>query len=255
MQRLRASLKPRPSVVALLVQVTVFFLLTLPLSLGVVYAGGWPTPFAAALLQGMVAALVSARVLPRWWMFLQAIFPILVVLGLLVHLSPLVWLGAFVVVWLINRNSVGERVPLYLSGRFVPETLSTILPACPFRFLDLGCGLGGVLARLADKYPTSHFEGIESAPLPWLIAWLRLMRRNNGRVLFGDLWALPLAEYQVVYCFLSPAPMAALWAKACAELRPGSLFVSNTFAISAAPAPHQVLELPDHTGPLYVWRM
>ena len=156
---------------------------------------------------------------------------------------------------MIESNAAGERVPLYLSGRATAQALSRILPTGPVRFIDLGCGPGGLLARLSRAHPEVCFEGVESAPLPWLAARLRLVRRRHCRVQWGDLWALPLEEYDVVYCFLSPAPMARLWAKACAELRPGALFISNTFTLPDAPPPAQVVEVIGGSGPLYVWRM
>ncbi|CAK0779945.1 Trans-aconitate methyltransferase [Gammaproteobacteria bacterium] len=252
----RTILNRWPIGIALLVQLVTLFLITLPLVLSTVHTGISIPPAAIPLLQGMVAAGITA-VLPlaRWWILLQALFPTAVVVGLVVRLSPLIWLGAFAVIWLINRNAVSERVPIYLSGRSASQILSTLLPSGPFRFVDLGCGPGGLLARLADIHPQGCFDGVESAPLPWLMARLRLARRSNCRIWWGNFWALPLGEYDVVYCFLSPAPMARLWTKARAELRPGSLFVSNTFAIPNAPSPDHVLELSDLSGPLYVWRI
>ena len=256
--RLRLGARRWPSTIALLTQLAVLCLVTYPVLLALAaHQGIAPAPFAAALFQGVIAAAITAWLLPaaRWWIVLQALFPLAVVVGLAVRWSPLVWLGAFVLLWLLNRNTVGERVPLYLSGQAVPQALRLVLPGDPFHFVDLGCGFGGVLTRLAEHYPQSHFEGIESAPLPWLIARLRLARRRNCRIRWGNFWRLSLADYQVVYCFLSPEPMAALWTKAHAELRPGALLISNTFAIDSAPPPHQVIAVPNATDPLYVWRM
>ena len=241
---------------ALLIQVVILFLITLPLVLAVLHGGMGIHPIVITLLQATVAAGITTILpMPRWWILLQALFPFAVVVGLSVRWSPLIWLGAFVVVWLVNSNAFGERVPLYLSGSSASQVLGTVLPVGPFRFVDLGCGLGGLLARLADTHPQGHFEGVESALLPWLIARLRLARRSNCRVRWGSFWTLPLREYDVVYCFLSPVPMARLWIKACAELRSGSLVVSNTFVIPNAPPPSDVLELSDFSGPLYVWRI
>jgi hypothetical protein len=70
-----------------------------------------------------------------------------------------------------------------------------------------------------------------------------------------DFMQVDLSGYDVVYAFLSPAPMPQLWAKARREMRPGSLFVSLAFAVPGV-APERVIDVSErerHT--LYVWRM
>jgi len=61
---------------------------------------------------------------------------------------------------------------------------------------------------------------------------------------WGDLWRTELSAYDVVYAFLSPVPMAALWEKAQREMRPGTLFISNSFAVPDVAA-EQVIEVDD----------
>jgi len=76
------------------------------------------------------------------------------------------------------------------------------------------------------------------------LAWLRCLGRANCRVYYRSLWDEPLGDYDVAYCFLSPAPMPRLWQKVQAEMRPGSRLISNTFAIPGVPA-QRVIELHD----------
>ena len=120
--------------------------------------------------------------------------------------------------------------------------------------LDLGCGFGGVLRQLAGLRPDAKLDGVEIAPLPALVAWLRLHGVSQCRVRRGDFWRLDLSQYDLVYAFLSPAPMAALWEKVRREMRPGTVFVSNSFAI---PGEEASLTVPlDARGArLYVWRL
>jgi SAM-dependent methyltransferase len=99
------------------------------------------------------------------------------------------------------------------------------------RFLDLGAGIGSVLHPLARERPDGHFTGVENAPATWLIGRLRTAGLANCDWRWGDIWRTDLAAYNVVYAFLSPAPMAALWEKVRQEMRPGSLFISNSFAV------------------------
>jgi len=60
----------------------------------------------------------------------------------------------------------------------------------------------------------------------------------------ADLFARPWQDYDLVYAFLSPVPMAAVWKKAAAELRPGALLVSNSFPVPER-APDLVIEVGD----------
>ncbi len=58
-----------------------------------------------------------------------------------------------------------------------------------------------------------------------------------------------------MYAFLSPVPMPAVWAKAIAEMRPGSLLVSNSFEVPGHEA-DAVIEVGDRRGTrLFLYRM
>ena len=67
----------------------------------------------------------------------------------------------------------------------------------------------------------------------------------------GDSTA-PLSELSV---YLSPEPMERLWEKVRAQMRPGSLFISNSFVV---PGVKPDLTLPltsSRVRSLYVWRV
>ncbi|WP_045223770.1 class I SAM-dependent methyltransferase [Methyloterricola oryzae] len=216
---------------------------------------GWPWTFV--LLQSLAAAMAAPLLgLPRWWIPIQAAFlPALAVL-LRLQLPPVIYLAGFVLLWLVFRSNTRERVPLYLSNRATWEALDQFVEdyASP-SFLDLGSGLGGTLRHLAQRHPGGRFNGVESAPLPFLISRLRLLRLDNAHVRLGDLWREDLGRFNLVYAFLSPEPMPALWRKALAEMREGALFVSNSFAVPDT-APTQVLTLNDKRGTrLFIYRM
>lgn len=223
------------------------------------WLGGWrPMQMQAALAQGLLAAALGHWLgLRRWWLVLNLAF----VPGLLIlqgHQWPAWWfLAAFVLLLLVNWNSFRERVPLYLSGARACRRLSRRLAGLPpdFRFIDLGCGLGGTLVQLARDYPRARLTGVETAPLVFVLAWLRCLPYRNCRVRYRSLWREPLAGYDAVYCFLSPAPMAALWDKARAQMHPGSLLISNSFTIPGVP-PGEVIELHDwRSSRLLLWQL
>jgi SAM-dependent methyltransferase len=121
--------------------------------------------------------------------------------------------------------------------------------------MDLGCGTGTLLASLMRERPDGIYAGVELAPVPYLLSRWRALGKRGVEVRWGDFWSADLANYDVVYAYLSPAPMAKLWDKARREMRPGSLLVSNGFCIPGV-APARKIAVGDAVrSTLYVWRM
>lgn len=208
-------------------------------------------------LQALLAVSLSVVLgLPNWWLPVQALFLPAVLAALSFDLPPVLYLAAFILLWLLFRSTTRERVPLYLSNRATCRALSELLPREQgVRFIDLGCGFGSTLAYLASRRLRNEYYGVESAPLSYLVSLLRLRRHAGVQVRFGDIWDENLERYDVVYAFLSPEPMPALWRKACAEMRPGSLLVSNSFAVPGVePDETRVLDDARRTH-LYLWRL
>lgn len=209
------------------------------------------------LLQSAIAVVLSGFLsLPVWWFPIQGLFVPLLLAALSLNLSPHLFLAGFLLLWLIFFSNTKERVPLYLSNEATAQALAELLALRSHsRFLDLGSGLGGMLANLAERKPDGSFHGVESAPLPFLVSWLRLKKKNNAHVRYGNFWHEDLAAYDVVYAFLSPEPMAGLWRKAQKEMRQGSLFVSNSFAVPGC-SPARTLQLKDaRRTRLFIWEM
>ena len=201
--------------------------------------------FVLALLQGGIAAMIALRQrAPSWWLAIHLGFVPLLVFVQRLQLAPEWFLAGFVMLLLLFWRTDKSRVPLYLSNRATMAAVLELLPATPSRLIDLGCGDGGLLARLASARPDCDFVGIEHAPLPWLLAKLRAAALPNLMIRRADFWQMPLAGYDLVYAFLSPAPMPRLWNKAAAEMRPGALLVSNSFPVPEAGADF-VVEVDD----------
>ncbi|WP_462379650.1 class I SAM-dependent methyltransferase [Pseudomonas sp. Marseille-QA0892] len=209
-------------------------------------------------LQAVGAAAIGVRLgLSRWWVPINLGF--VPALALMYMLSLPAWAYAvlFVLLLLFNWNSFSERVPLYLSGEPAEQALATMIEeqGGNVSFIDLGCGLGGTLSRLARRFPQARFEGVETAPLSFAWAWLRTLGLRNCRIRYRNLWKQDLAAFDLVYCFLSPAPMAALWVKALAEMKTNARFVSNSFEIPDSP-PSSTVALNDwRDSRLLVWIM
>ena len=251
-------LKLPPSVIALVVQLAAFFFATIFLHL----SGQMLPPLAYAILSGGVAAVLSYVVgLARWWLLIQFLFVPTLVFMLRLNLPSWIYLAAFLLMLLVYWSTFRTQVPLYLSSKKVWRTLEDLLPQTQtdkrFSFMDIGSGMGGVLTHLAAARPDGQYFGIENAPLPYLLSLIKIKLGNhsNCKVLWGNLWACDLACYDIVFAYLSPVPMSQLWQKVKNEMRPGTLFVSNSFPVSQHPPQYTITLDDSRHSTLYIWNM
>lgn len=211
----------------------------------------------AAALQGLVAAAITfKRRLSRWWLPIQLLFPPAAVLVMLLKLPAWLFLAAFFLLLVIYWATLFTRVPLYLSSEAIRRSVAGLLPDDrPVEFVDVGSGLGGVVLYLAARRPDCRFTGIELAPLPWLVSRMRAwLSSSPGCFIRGDYARLDLSAYDVVFAYLSPVVMEALWNKARSEMRPGSLLLSCEFSVPGVD-PDIVLRPNGGKTPLFGWRM
>jgi SAM-dependent methyltransferase len=199
--------------------------------------------------------LVPVMRLGAWWLAINAVFLPALIAALELNLAPGWSLAALALLALLYGRIWTSQVPLFFSSRDAQIALAKLLPDRPITFLDAGCGDARVLTRLASARPESRFHGIEHALGPWLAARMRCRdREQQCHVFRGDLWGRTLAQYDVVYAFLSPAVMQRLWDKARQEMRPGSLLVS-AFGVPNV-KPDEQFEVGDVLRTqLHVWRM
>lgn len=220
---------------------------------------GWgfselPWPQLSAAIGGVALLFATVSRQPWWWRAIHAVFMPLAWAVQQLAIDPGWFLLAAIVLLLVYRGALSGQVPLYLSNRETVAALGELLEARgPCRFLDLGSGVGSTVVPLADTLPEHHFTGVENAPLTWLAGRLLGLGRPNLVCRWADLWQVDLGEYDVVYAFLSPAPMPGLWEKVEREMRPGSLFVSNSFPVPGV-VPGQVVDVPcTPARPLYCY--
>jgi hypothetical protein len=248
-----------PPVIALLLQVVALFS-AFGIAL-ILRSANYPVTFLLlAFLSGVIAATLSYLFkMDRWWLPIQLLFLPALILAQSVEVSPHWFLIVFLILLAVYWSTFRTQVPLYLSSEKVWHKLEKLLPDAlqgkATSFIDLGSGLGGVLAHLAKARPDGRYYGVESAPLPFIWSWLRLRQKHNCSVRWGSLWDCNLAQYDVVFAYLSPVPMAQLWDKAKTEMRPGSLFISSTFNVPEQ-SPHQAIQIDDlHHSTLLVWHI
>lgn len=245
-----------PAVQALLIQTISFVLI-----LAVAYAMPVLTNIQlslgiAAVLQGVVAAVISRwRNMAPWWMPLQLVFPFAAIAVHAIHLPAWIFLAAFLFLAALFWTTFRTQVPYYPSTPVIWQAVADSLPQeRALRIIDLGSGFGGLTMRLAALRPDSAVEGVEVAPLPWLVSVLRAsLGRSKARFRRTDYERLHLGDYDIVFAYLSPAAMPALWRKARAEMRPGSLLLSCEFDVPGA-APHFVRRASATARPLFGWR-
>lgn len=210
----------------------------------------------AAVVQGTLAALLTAwRGLARWWLAIQLLFPMALLFMFALNLPPAIHLVVFLFLLMLYWSTFRTQVPFYPSGPAVWNAVLDLLPASrPLRVIDIGSGLGGLVLTLSARRPDCSFTGIELAPLPWMISRVRgIATGSRARFVRGDYDALDFAGFDVVFAYLSPAAMPALWQKVQREMRPGTLMLSYEFLIDDQPPDITVLPNPQGAV-LYGWR-
>ena len=252
MKRLPISLQ------SLIIQLVSLCLAGVLIYLTLVYFSLRPAWWQLALVQGGVAALLSYLLQqPTWWPPLHFIFFPAILLAQQASVPTWLYLAAFLMLVLFYWSTFRTRVPLYLSDSKAWQALVPLLPETrAFRFIDVGSGLGDVPFFLESRFQKGHFYGTEIAPAPWLISRVRTWFKRS-RVVFmrRDYTALDLADFDVVFAFLSPAVMPALWEQAQAQMQSGSLFISLSFGVQAREPDHEIALAVGARHTLYAWRM
>lgn len=207
----------------------------------------------AGLLALSLAVVVGAKGMARWgcMMFLP-----LVGFALSAHLSPWIYFGGLLLTLGFGRNALTERVPLYRSGEAVLNALADCLPQGA-RLLEAGCGDARLALALAQRRPDIQIVGVENAWLTWCWArlrWWKQGRNPNVTIHFGSFWELDWGDYNAIYVFLSPEPMARLWRRFLSGAAPGSLLLSNSFAVPGVEADETLALGGPLQQTLLIWR-
>lgn len=246
-----------PAVQALFFQVLTFFIvLLITRSVGSILGITMHILFIA-FLQGSIAAAFSYwRGLASWWIAIQFFFPFILFFGLFLQLPPTLFLFAFLIFLFLYWSTFRTQVPFYPSNLAVWNAVAELLPIDKrVHLIDIGSGLGGLVLNLSRRRPDSHFLGIEIAPLPWLVSMLRArLTRSPAHFMRGDYGRLNFSEYDIVFAYLSPVAMPALWEKARTEMRSGAMLFSYEFPIPQVEATFTITPAANNPK-IYAWRM
>lgn len=209
------------------------------------------------LLQAAVAATLSTLFRqPVWWRLIHLFFMPAVAIMLALGLPSWLYLVFFLLLALVFWGTVKGDVPLFLSSSAVSEAVIAIVAEEKAQsFADMGAGIGSVVAPLARRLSGLRIDALERAPLPWLLACWRCRKLSNIQVRLISLWRCNLAEYTVVFAFLSPLVMTRVGEKVRSEMREGSLFISSSFPVPNW-LPETVIEVGDgQKTRLYCYRI
>ncbi len=213
--------------------------------------------FTLVLMQALLAATFSYLAgMASWWRWIHLCFPIAAWVMFQWHIPNAVYLVGFIISLSLFWTTYRTQVPFFPSRPIVWQQVANIIPQdSPVRLIDIGSGLGDMSMYVAKTRPDSQIEGIEIAPLPWVISFIRAkFRRSSAKFILGNYQALDFANYDVIFAYLSPAAMRMLWGKASKEMRPGSLLISLEFEIPDVPENKRILG-NKNTPDIYVWKI
>ncbi len=196
--------------------------------------------------------------LPSWWIYIFLIFSGLFML--MNNQQVPIWLypTLIVILGIINWNSFGDRVPLFLTNSQTIDGLSLLIDNCKKKgvFYDLGCGTCSALIPLARIYSEQKFIGVETAPVPFLISKIRIhiSGLNNIEIHRKSIWDTDIKDANIIYAFLSPHPMNRLLYKCQNELDKGATLVSNSFDSIERPAEEMIEVFDRRQTKLLIWQ-
>lgn len=200
-------------------------------------------------------ALCAVAGMAVWWRWIHGIFPLAMFVMSIWAIPNEVYLIGFLVSLSVFWTTFRSQVPFFPSRPIVREKVAALIPPDqPTRMIDIGSGLGGLSLHIAKVKSHSQVEGIEIAPMPWLISAIRAwVTQSSAKFKLGDYHELDFAQYNLVFAYLSPAAMPALWEKSHQEMQAGSLLVSYEFEIPNVPPTFTIVD--DAHPTIFVWKI
>jgi hypothetical protein len=164
-----------------------------------------------------------------------------------IPLQLFLWATALIVMVSILVGVVRTGIsPMPSSRRAVQQVLQFVVPPRPGPIYELGAAWGSLAIPLARAFPDRRIIAYELSTIPWLFLLLRVRVSglNNIDVVRRDFFRDDLGKAAVVVCYLYPGSMVQLSTKLQSELVPGTIVVSNTFALPGW-VPEQQFQLND----------
>lgn len=190
---------------------------------------------------------------PAGWQISNLFIPLALFLSATGSVPSYVFLLLALCIAAFHLPAVWSRVPYYPTPREVYEAISNVIPGdTSSKFLDIGCGMGGLLVYLANRHPNAIVEGVEISLAPYIVSKLKSLFYPNLYVRYCSFWEIDFSGYDLVYAFLSPAPMSKIRVKLKNQF-PNLAFISNSFPITEMSGQELVVS-PLKGGVLYIYR-
>lgn len=135
--------------------------------------------------------------------------------------------------------------------------LSMIPPDFEGQIAELGSGWGRLSHTIAKHTPRASVQGYETSPVPyfWSKLYLKAFPLKNLSLYREDFFKVPLANAQLIVCYLYPKAMQKLRSKFEQELKEGTWIISNTFAVPEWRAV-KIIQLSDiYRTPIYLYQI
>ena len=243
--------KVPPALIALLIQGSAFVLATalcwLAIKLDLHSPGFLPSssPNLAVLLvaEGIIAYFLSITFkMAYWWRYIHLLFPLAIWVALALQIPTGYFLLSFIFTGTLFWSVFITQVPFYPSKPEVWNAVSELLPGKKLRILEIGSGLGNFAIRMAQLRPESCVEGIEIAPLPWMMSVIQAkFCTSRAHFRLGNYEKVDFANYDLIFAYLSPAAMPNLWEKALREMRDEGLLLSHEFPVPGINASQKMI--------------
>lgn len=253
----------KPSTLSVIVQCAAFMLIFLLTQLSLIFSGSsyksgtGLTVLELVMMQAVLASALSYCLnMAVWWRWIHLFFPLAMLAMTYWQLPNEVYFVGFVISLSLFWTTFRTQVPFYPSRPTVWKQVAKLMPKDKqIRIIDIGSGLGDMSMHIAKVRPDCQIEGIEIAPLPWLVSLVRAkLSRSNAIFTLGDYHALDFADYDIIFAYLSPAAMMALWQKASNEMKSGSLLISLEFEIPGV-KPSIQIAATDNSPAMYAWQL
>jgi hypothetical protein len=184
------------------------------------FSSGLPAQLATTyqlIFIAITAALLSYWMgLPKWWCWINGLFPIMVGIFQSFNWSSSIFLAGFLILALFYWSNFLTRVPYYPSTETVWSEIADLLPDDQaVNVLEIGSGFGGFCLFVKKQKPNSTVIGVELSPIIWLYSRIRqLMLKIDCQFLRHDYRRMDFAQQDLIFAFLSPAAMPALYLQA-----------------------------------------
>lgn len=160
--------------------------------------------------------------------------------------------SASIIFWTI-KNGISP-MPTSLKAK---KCLLEALPKLSGIVYELGSGWGTLAFPIASRHPDVLVIGYETSPFPYFYSKILslLKRLPNLKLIRKDFFKISLTDASVVVCYLYPGAMQKLKVKFSEELKPGTLIISNTFAIPGW-RPEKVIVVKDlYRSRIYIYKI